>query len=120
MRWQTNLRPFTRADEVVEPTGDAVGAVYSLLACVNHSCAPNCEVRVTWSAQRPGATESSDGEMQLVAIAPIAEGKECVYNYGPKELVEWDLNKRREHLRDNHGFVCACDRCRGEETASHG
>lgn len=44
----------------------------------------------------------------------VKAGEECSYNYGPKELLDWDLVKRRKYLSEKNGFVCRCERCRAE------
>lgn len=49
-----------------------------------------------------------------VPFSSVEAGKECSYNYGPKELLEWDLATRRKYLSEKNGFVCRCERCREE------
>ena len=54
------------------------------------------------------ATESSEAGRCVTAVKT---GEECTYNYGPKELLGWDLEKRRSYLSEKNGFVCRCERC---------
>jgi hypothetical protein len=46
MKWQANAHLYRGVTngEMAGAAGTAVAAVYSLIACVNHSCAPNCDV----------------------------------------------------------------------------
>eukprot|EP00740_Mantoniella_antarctica_P007623 CAMPEP_0181366604 /NCGR_PEP_ID=MMETSP1106-20121128/10802_1 /TAXON_ID=81844 /ORGANISM="Mantoniella antarctica, Strain SL-175" /LENGTH=375 /DNA_ID=CAMNT_0023481983 /DNA_START=341 /DNA_END=1468 /DNA_ORIENTATION=- len=118
MKWQANAhlyRNVTNGD-MAGAAGTAVAAVYSLIACVNHSCRPNCDVAGTWSAQKPGSGDANDGAATLTCVSAVAAGEECVYNYGPRELLTWNLEKRRRYLSEKNGFVCRCERCREEES----
>ena len=60
----------------------------------------------------------SRAESGTIVRPCVPAGDECTYNYGPKELVGWDLTERRKYLSDKNGFVCRCERCRGEEVAA--
>ena len=53
MKWQANAHLYRNVTNGETGgggggAGTAVAAVYSLIACVNHSCAPNCDVVGTW------------------------------------------------------------------------
>lgn len=79
-------------------------ALLSLVCCMNHSCAPNCEVR--WV----GGLHGEPVLAELIAIQPIAVGEELCQSYIKVEL---PLEDRRQALKD-YGFICACPKCRHE------
>ena len=63
------------------------------------------------SPQKPGGEDANDGAAALTCVTAVKTGEECTYNYGPKELLGWDLEKRRSYLSEKNGFVCRCERC---------
>ena len=38
-------------------------------------------------------------------------GTECCINYGPRELIDWPVEKRQQYTLRELGFVCSCTRC---------
>lgn len=83
---------------------DVIGtALYSELACINHSCAPNAEVR---------AAPSGCAEALVVATRPIAPGTEITISYIDANQRANVTERRRELLE--YGFVCACEKCEQE------
>jgi len=64
---------------------------------VNHSCAPNCGVRVNEAV----------GGFDFVALEPIAAGEEITFDYAMRNYVI-------EHFPAV--CLCGCDECRGEVT----
>ena len=83
-------------------------ALLALICCMNHSCAPNCEVR--WVGGLGGAPVVAE----LVALAPVGRGEELYQSYVKVEGTT--VKGRRGALRD-YGFVCRCPRCVAEEGA---
>ncbi len=81
-------------------------ALLSLICCMNHSCAPNCEVR--WAGGLGGGPVVAE----LVALRPLVEGDELYQSYVKVEGTTVDV--RRAALRD-YGFLCSCLRCVAEE-----
>lgn len=81
-------------------------ALLALICCMNHSCAPNCEVR--WVGGLGGAPVLAE----LVALAPVGQGEELYQSYVKVEGTT--VEGRRAALRD-YGFVCHCSRCVAEE-----
>jgi hypothetical protein len=74
--------------------------VYPHAAILNHSCYPNCLLRY------------KDGViMEIVAARDIQKGEELTHSY--VDLVK-DTPTRRRHLMKLHGFLCQCQRCRGD------
>ena len=51
------------------------------------------------------------------AAAALEPGEPLCICYGPKDLLQWDLAKRRSWLKAHCGFACACPRCLLEEAA---
>jgi hypothetical protein len=74
--------------------------VYPHAAILNHSCNPNCLLRY------------KDGIiMEIVAARDIRMGEELTHSY--VDLIK-DTPTRRRHLMKLHGFLCQCQRCRGD------
>lgn len=74
-----------------------VGAVYSTICFINHSCIPN--VHHSWDTKTKHET--------IYAIRPIAAGEEITIMYdrgGP-------LKMPRAFLKDSFGFDCDCRTC---------
>ena len=87
-------------------------ALFRTIACVNHSCEPNAEVRF-----------GHDHEVLLVALRHIKEGEELCISYVDCDTLS--LARRRARLRRGYGFWCRCARCMrelaaGSETCSQG
>ena len=83
---------------------DVMGtALYSQLACINHSCAPNAEVR---------PAPSGCAEALVVATRPIAPGTEVTISYIDANQRASVTERRRELLE--YGFECACEKCEQE------
>ncbi|KAL1529564.1 hypothetical protein AB1Y20_000508 [Prymnesium parvum] len=78
-------------------------ALYSRLARLNHSCAPNAHVRFD---------RSGGHEADVVATRDIEEGEEVTISYiDCNERAR--VRERREELAD-YGFVCDCRKCEVE------
>lgn len=110
MRWQSNQFRFPNG---TGPDG-AAAAIYRYTASMNHACAPTVVLEPQWSAQQPGEAVVGDGRIIARALADLQPGDPLTINYGPRDLVGWPLDKRREYLRAKHGFVCGCPRCEAE------
>lgn len=83
---------------------DVMGtALYSRIACINHSCAPNAEVR---------PAPSGCAEALVVATRPIAPGAEVTISYIDANQRASVSERRRELVE--YGFVCACEKCEQE------
>ena len=68
--------------------------------------------KVSFDMAEDGAT------IVCVAVRDIKPGERLTFNYGVPELLEWDLAKRRAHLRRGLLFDCGCERCVAEEAAA--
>jgi hypothetical protein len=77
-------------------------ALLSLICCMNHSCAPNADVR--WV----GGLHGEPVLAEIVALRPVEAGEELYQSYVRVEGTT--VEGRREALRD-YGFVCCCPRC---------
>jgi hypothetical protein len=98
-------------DRVVEErVAPEVVALFPLTARMNHSCAPNAEVR---------SQEFVDCHMNLVAKRDIAAGEELLISYigvGPSVGRKSRYRRRRE-LQAKYLFWCECRECQ-QETSS--
>ena len=88
-------------DEVPNVVGTAL---CSTVACCNHSCEPNIEVRF-----------EGCHEVQLWTTRAVAVGEELHISYIENECLS--LAQRRRALRE-YGFVCACAKCKREAASS--
>lgn len=78
------------------PNSD-VGAVFPLVARLNHACKPNAQ----------HAWDDARGEEVVHAVRPVDEGEELTLSYsigGPSD-------ERRGSLKAYFGFECACEAC---------
>jgi len=93
----SGLLPLSLAGPVERSLGSpSVIAVALGCALLNHSCAPNAELR--WD----------NGEVALIALQDIAVGQEVYISY----INEMDnVLSRRYFLLEQYGFRCACKRC---------
>ena len=80
---------FSRAIQVGADT--FLGQSHDVDDYVNHSCAPNCRIR------------EHDGQVQLVALRPIARGEEITFDYSTCMLSEPELE----------ACHCGAESCRG-------
>lgn len=84
-------------------------ALLSLICCMNHSCAPNCEVRWVGGEGEGGKPGGSTPLLaELVALEPIPAGAELFQSYVKVENTTTE--ERREKLKD-YGFLCQCPKC---------
>eukprot|EP00281_Chroomonas_sp_CCMP1168_P031896 CAMPEP_0206242624 /NCGR_PEP_ID=MMETSP0047_2-20121206/17160_1 /ASSEMBLY_ACC=CAM_ASM_000192 /TAXON_ID=195065 /ORGANISM="Chroomonas mesostigmatica_cf, Strain CCMP1168" /LENGTH=434 /DNA_ID=CAMNT_0053667663 /DNA_START=24 /DNA_END=1329 /DNA_ORIENTATION=- len=83
--------------------------VYEFGSMFNSACAPNCEVR---------GEDARD--LQVFAIKDIPPGEELCICYCNDSFIDYPAAMRREFLRSNWGFECACARCTQEEAAGGG
>ncbi|CAK9090139.1 unnamed protein product [Durusdinium trenchii] len=71
-------------------------------ARLNHSCLPNCEVRIEGKG-RPA-------KMVLCAKKQVKKGQELTIDY-IKELAHLEPSERRKLLQQDYGFLCRCPKC---------
>ncbi|CAK9100882.1 unnamed protein product [Durusdinium trenchii] len=69
---------------------------------LNHSCLPNCEVRIEGKG-RPA-------KMVLCAKKQVKKGQELTIDY-IKELAHLEPSERRKLLQQDYGFLCRCPKC---------
>ena len=84
---------------------------------MNHCCHPSAFVDTKKAPWRPGELCREDGLLVAKAYRDIAVGERVTLNYGPKELPEWPLAKRRAYMLERHGFICGCSQCEADEQA---
>ena len=83
------------------------GAVFPVMARVNHSCQPNAEF----------VSDQERGIQRLVAIDNIDKEDEITINYLPMEEEGSDVKKRRQQfLKKHYCFTCTCRCCSKEVT----
>ena len=113
------LRKYEGNQFLFEHGGDDrdATALYRLTAKMNHSCAPSVVLEPTRSPQNAGKLVPGDGMLLAKAAAALEPGEPLCICYGPKDLLQWDLAKRRSWLKAHCGFACACPRCLLEEAA---
>ncbi|CAJ1386638.1 unnamed protein product [Effrenium voratum] len=90
-------------------------ALFSWVSLLNHSCQPSAMLD-SLSALQSGALPE-DGKSRVKALRGLAPGEAICINYGPPELLEWDVARRREYLQRQNGFTCRCPRCLTEAKA---
>ena len=84
--------------------GRTVGVgLYPSAALLNHSCEPSCAVRFDLAA---GAA------LEVRTTREVDEGEELTIAYID---ISRPLAERREKLRKEYAFLCACQRCSREE-----
>ena len=124
MRFQSNQFKYDNAFSKAEGFKDDVAVKYSAAAVfrftsrLNHSCSPSAFVETKKSAHTPGKLVAGDGVLVCKALTSMSKGDRITLNYGPQDLPGWDLKKRRAYLSDKCGFVCGCEKCVQDETAS--
>jgi hypothetical protein len=77
--------------------GSDIGAIFPLIARINHSCRPNAQ----------HAWNGTEVEEMVYAVREIREGEQITLSYhagGPSR-------ERRRELREFFGFECACEVC---------
>jgi hypothetical protein len=79
--------------------GEELGCVLCpVVAMVNHSCLPNCQVLVV------------EGWCRLVALRELAAGEELSYSY---VSMQGSARDRRRAIENTWQFTCRCERCVG-------
>jgi len=74
--------------------------IYSLL---NHSCAPN--VHFVFEDARCLVK-------YCVTVRPVRKGEQLYTHYlNSSDIVEMSKEKRQEHLKRSHRFICKCEKC---------
>lgn len=74
------------------------------MARVNHSCAPNAQPTLVRAAD----DESEFWIGELRACRDISPGEEITVSYANMAM---DIASRKEHMRIEYGFECACQYC---------
>lgn len=82
-----------------------IAAIFPLTARINHSCAPNAEVR---------SQEFIDCHMDLVAITDIEQDDEVTISYIPTRARKQNRQRRRRELAAKYLFSCDCEACQAE------
>lgn len=93
----------------------SASGVYIFTSLMNHSCVPTVAVKAEWADLREGSFNRSDGRVVVRSVRRLQTGEPLCFNYGPKALLGWPLEKRREYLQEKNGFFCRCPRCVAEE-----
>lgn len=95
---------LTNSYSIEDKSGKEMGAaLYSIISCCNHNCAPNAQVIFEDSEDAREAT--------LVLLRPCAQGEELYISYITD--LGRPVSERRQEL-EQWGFTCQCDRCRNE------
>eukprot|EP00966_Prymnesium_polylepis_P038398 890930-Prymnesium_polylepis.1 len=81
--------------------GTRTSVLFELISRVNHSCAPNMELRTEPDAGHRGT---------LTALRDLKGGEELFIDYTPS-LRDRSTEERRAALRRKHRFHCVCERC---------
>eukprot|EP00913_Durusdinium_trenchii_P006574 g6177.t1 len=92
-------------------------AVFAQVSRLNHSCAPSADVGYVFQPFQSGSAVPDDGKSVVRAMRDLDAGEALEINYGPPQLLEWPLARRREFLQAQNGFLCQCRRCRDEANA---
>ncbi|KAL2158713.1 hypothetical protein VTH06DRAFT_4195 [Thermothelomyces fergusii] len=83
-------------------TGEVHFGLFTEVARINHDCRPNAYYR--FSERRL--------TMEVVAFRDIEPGEEISMSYVPLEM---HMGERREYLKNNWEFDCACSLCRSPQ-----
>ena len=95
---------LTNSYSIEDKNGQEIGAaLYSLISCCNHSCAPNAQVIFEDSEDAREAT--------LVLLRPCVQGEELYISY-ITDLGRSVFERRRELTQ--WCFTCQCTRCLAE------
>ncbi|KAJ1322957.1 SET and MYND domain-containing protein 4 [Microdochium nivale] len=86
--------------------GGTETSIFPTAARINHSCEPNVVFAV-----------DHHGVYHLRARQRVRPGEELLVNYVPGFL---STAARKKETLENHGFVCACPRCRGRGDGGSG
>ena len=125
----------------------ARAAFVGSLNLFNHSCAPNVcfdSVPVPFTAEMtavagdadaaysgsasssafaptsvptsvPTSAPASSPAFSIVSLSDVRSGTELCLSYVSTDV---EVSKRREHLREQYGFDCSCERCRSEDCSA--
>ncbi|CAE8733667.1 unnamed protein product [Polarella glacialis] len=112
LRWDANR--FKSTDG---PASFREGCMIDVMSIdrMNHSCRPSVSAVRELEAFEEGAVKTGEGRFVARALRDLAVGDTLCLNYGPPELPDWALERRRQHLLENNGFVCQCPRCTAED-----
>ena len=94
--------------------------LFSLLCCINHSCAANCRLVKRDHASEADGFVDLDATMAACATKHIDEGEELTINYVDDEGAEGAETERmtwreRAVALLDYGIVCDCERCEEEK-----
>merc|ERR1719272_1562907 len=97
-RFQINQFEF---DNGAGPNGGPSAAIYHFTSNVNHSCSPTVYLKPTKGfLPTVGAPLEEDGMIVARALVDLVAGDECTINYGPLELIEWNVEQRRAYTTE--------------------
>ena len=103
------------------PPAPTATALFPFTSRINHSCDPTIGMALRKAYQRArGSAEYmlDDGDVHLAyALRHLLPFERLTFNYGPEELLGWNVTRRRAYLFERLGFVCGCERCVEEERA---
>ena len=91
--------------ELPEAMDSSCTLVFELMSRFNHSCVPNCGIRINASAEAHDVT--------VTALRDIPPGEALCINYGTDPRTERfaAAEARRAYLRSKYNFDCACELC---------
>mmetsp|Transcript_102563 Transcript_102563/g.299202 ORF Transcript_102563/g.299202 Transcript_102563/m.299202 type:complete len:315 (-) Transcript_102563:60-1004(-) len=109
--WQNNQFSFDNG------SGVKASALFKQACLLNHSCLPTVKLVCHVNHGLPGTEDLKSGRVVVTGLQDLEAGDQLCHNYGPPELLDWPLERRRRFFREVYGFTCCCVRCEAEEAA---
>lgn len=92
---------YDQIDEHVGSFIDNEGiGLYPTQSLINHSCAPNCEIKF-----------AGDSKLSVVATRDIGQGEQVLISYLDECQLNRSRHSRQKYLREFYLFNCLCEKC---------
>lgn len=92
-------------DGEISDEGSSTTGILPMVACMNHSCSPNCVYEYI----------EAEAVVRVTATKDVDIGDELCISYLKLAEHEQSVSERRALLQDRFNFQCECDRCIAED-----